>query len=75
MAVAEVDQRIRPLSERQKEIARLVAEALSNKEIAQQLHVSEQTIKNYLYTIYDKLGIWSRVELTRYAIRAGIIEA
>jgi DNA-binding NarL/FixJ family response regulator len=48
-------------------VVRLVAEGLKNREIAQELHVTEHTVSNYLYRIFDKLGVSSRVELILYA--------
>jgi DNA-binding NarL/FixJ family response regulator len=44
-----------------------VAEGLQNREIAKELKLSEHTIKNYLFHIFDKLGVSSRVELVLYA--------
>jgi DNA-binding NarL/FixJ family response regulator len=55
------------LSKREREVAELVAEGLSNREIAKQLGLSEHTIKNYLFHIFEKLGMSSRVELVLYA--------
>lgn len=61
------------LTKREQEIVPLVAQGLMNKEISSRLGVSEHTIKNHLFRIYEKLGISSRVELILYAIseRAG----
>lgn len=56
-----------PLSKREREVAELVSEGLSNREIAQQLRLSEHTVKNYLFHIFEKLGMSSRVELVLYA--------
>ena len=56
------------LTKREEEVVRLVADGLINREIAGQLHLSEHTVKNYLFRIFDKLGISSRVELVSYAI-------
>jgi two-component system nitrate/nitrite response regulator NarL len=52
-----------PLSRRESEVAKLVAEGLSNREISAQLKLSQHTIKNYLFQIYGKLGMSSRVDL------------
>jgi DNA-binding NarL/FixJ family response regulator len=52
-----------PLSTREREVAKLVAEGLSNREISAQLRLSQHTIKNYLFHIYGKLGMSSRVDL------------
>ncbi|HKC72265.1 MAG TPA: LuxR C-terminal-related transcriptional regulator, partial [Terriglobales bacterium] len=52
---------------REQQVAQLVSEGLSNREIAQQLKLSEHTIKNYLFHIFEKLGMSSRVELVLFA--------
>jgi DNA-binding NarL/FixJ family response regulator len=56
------------LSPREEGVMRLVAEGLGNREIAKALDLSEHTIKNYLFHIFDKLGISNRVELVLYAV-------
>jgi len=56
------------LSKREEEVVHLVAEGLVNHEIAEQLHLSDHTVKNHLFHIFDKLGISSRVELVLYAV-------
>ncbi len=61
--------REKPLvSEREKEIVQLVAQGFRNKEIAENLFISEQTVKNHLHSIFDKLGVSDRLELALYAI-------
>jgi len=56
------------LTNREQEIIPLVAQSLTNKEISARLNLSEHTIKNHLFRIYEKLGISSRVELILYAV-------
>lgn len=56
------------LSTREEDVVRLVAEGYSNRDIAHQLGLSEHTVKNYLFRIFDKLGVSSRVELVLYAV-------
>jgi DNA-binding NarL/FixJ family response regulator len=56
------------LTKREQEIVPLVAQGLTNREISSRLGVSEHTIKNHLFRIYEKLGISSRVELILYAV-------
>jgi len=55
------------LTSRESEVAQLVAEGLSNREIATKLNLSEHTIKNYMFRIFDKTGVSSRVSLVLYA--------
>ena len=59
------------LTPREEQVVALVADGLSNREIARELDLSEHTIKKYLFRIFDKLGISSRVELVLYAINHG----
>ncbi len=59
------------LSEREEEIARLVAEGCSNREISRRLDLSEHTVKNYLFRVFEKLGVSTRVELAVYALNRG----
>lgn len=56
----------RALSEREEQVAILVADALSNKEIAVRLGISEQRVKNVLVAVFLKLQIECRVQLARY---------
>ncbi len=56
------------LSPREEEVMRLVAEGLGNREIADSLNLSEHTIKNYLFHVFDKLGVSNRVELVLLAV-------
>lgn len=55
------------LTKREEEIVHLVEQAYTNREIAQGLHLSEHTIRNNLFRIFDKLGVSTRVELALYA--------
>ncbi len=50
-------------SEREQLVIELVAQGLKNKEVADAIGTTEHVIKNYLRSIYDKLGLWNRVEL------------
>jgi DNA-binding NarL/FixJ family response regulator len=59
------------LTPREEQVVALVADGLSNRSVARELHLSEHTIKKYLYRIFDKLGISSRVELVLYAVNHG----
>jgi len=59
------------LSRREVEVVRCVAEGLSNREIAQRLGLTEHTVKNYLFRIFDKLGVSKRVEVVLYAYSLG----
>jgi len=57
------------LSKREQDVVRCVAEGLSNREIASSLKLTEHTVKNYLFRIFDKLGVSSRVEVVLYVFR------
>ena len=59
---------MRLLTKREEEVVRLVAEGLQNRDIAKELKLSEHTVKNYLFHIFEKLGVSSRVELVLYAV-------
>ncbi len=59
------------LTPREEQVVALVAEGLSNRATARELNLSEHTIKKYLFRIFDKLGISSRVELVLYAVNHG----
>jgi len=50
-------------NEREQRVIELVAQGLKNSEVAQAIGTTEHVVKNYLRTIYDKLGLWNRVEL------------
>jgi two-component system, NarL family, nitrate/nitrite response regulator NarL len=61
-----------PLSQREREIVVLVAQGFKNKEMAEKMFISEQTVKNHLHNIFDKLGVSDRLELALYAIHKNI---
>ena len=63
-----------PLSPRESEITKLVAEGHTTREIAETLVISEKTVERHRANILEKLGMRDRVELTRYAIRSGLVE-
>ena len=63
-----------PLSSRELEVVKLIAEGYTGREIAEELVLSEKTVERHRSNILDKLGLSDRVELTRYAIRRGLIE-
>ena len=63
-----------PLSDREIEIIRLLAEGLSNKSISERLSLSENTIKYHLKNILQKLNVQNRTEAVMYAIRNNLIE-
>ena len=64
-----------PLSPRESEVVKLIAEAYTNKQIAETLKLSEKTVESHRTNVFGKLGMRDRVELVRYAIRRGLIEA
>jgi DNA-binding NarL/FixJ family response regulator len=61
-----------PLSVRERQIVALVAQGYKNKEMAEKMFISEQTVKNHLHNIFDKLGVSDRLELALYAIHKGL---
>jgi DNA-binding NarL/FixJ family response regulator len=64
-----------PLTGREEEVVKLIAEAHTNVQIAGILHLSEKTVESHRGNVLRKLGMRDRVELVRYAIRRGLIEA
>jgi DNA-binding NarL/FixJ family response regulator len=64
-----------PLTSREQEVLKLIAESHSNRQIAEALVISEKTVERHRANILEKLGMHDRVELVRYAIRSGLIEA
>jgi DNA-binding NarL/FixJ family response regulator len=71
-APAQRDRERSPLSQREREIVALVAQGFKNKEMAEKMFISEQTVKNHLHNIFDKLGVSDRLELALYAIHKNI---
>jgi DNA-binding NarL/FixJ family response regulator len=63
------------LTPRETEVIKLVAESYTNRQIAEALVISEKTVDRHRTNILEKLGMRDRVELTRYAIRNGLVEA
>jgi DNA-binding NarL/FixJ family response regulator len=63
-----------PLSPREQEVLKLIAEAHTNREISEILHLAEKTVESHRANILRKLGMRDRVELVRYAIRRGLVE-
>ena len=63
-----------PLSPRELEVVKLIAEGLTSEEIAEQLFISKKTVDRHRANVLEKLGMRNRVELTRYAIRRGLVE-
>jgi DNA-binding NarL/FixJ family response regulator len=64
-----------PLTPREQQVLNLIAEAHPSKEIAAMLSISIKTVERHRANILEKLGMRDRVELTRYAIRRGLVEA
>jgi len=62
------------LSDREKEVVQLVAQGFHNREIGEKLFISEQTVKNHLHNIFDKLGVSDRLELALYAIHHKLVD-
>jgi DNA-binding NarL/FixJ family response regulator len=64
-----------PLTPRELDVVKLIAEAYTNRQIAEILKVSEKTVESHRGNVLGKLGMRDRVELVRYAIRRGLVEA
>jgi DNA-binding NarL/FixJ family response regulator len=64
-----------PLTPRELEVVKLIAEAYTNRQIAETLKLSEKTVESHRANVLSKLGMRDRVELVRYAIRRGLVEA
>jgi DNA-binding NarL/FixJ family response regulator len=64
----------RAITDREEEVLKLVAEGHSSKEIAELLFISVKTVERHRTNLLQKLGLRDRLDLTRYAIRAGLIE-
>jgi DNA-binding NarL/FixJ family response regulator len=69
------DEQFDILTPRELQVLKLIAEARSSKEIAKELFISIKTVERHRANILDKLSMTDRVELTRYAIRRGLIQA
>jgi len=63
-----------PLSPRESEIVKLIAEGHSGRSIAELLHISDKTVERHRSNVLEKLGLKDRVALTRYAIRRGLVD-
>jgi DNA-binding NarL/FixJ family response regulator len=63
-----------PLTPREQEVVKLIAEAHTNAQIAEVLHLAEKTVESHRANVLRKLGMSDRVELVRYAIRRGLVE-
>jgi DNA-binding NarL/FixJ family response regulator len=63
-----------PLTPRESEVVKLIAEGHSSKEIAELLVISDKTVERHRANMLEKLGLRDRVDLTRYAIRRGLVE-
>ena len=62
-----------PLTPREREVVKLIAEGLTSEEIGEQLFISKKTVDRHRENVLEKLGMRNRVELTRYAIRRGLV--
>jgi two-component system nitrate/nitrite response regulator NarL len=59
---------IESLTPRERDVVRLVTDGFANREVAQQLGLSPHTVKNYLFSVFDKIGVSSRAELIMYVL-------
>ena len=62
------------LTERELEVLRLVAKGMNNREIAKDLYISENTVKNHIRNLLEKLQMKSRMEAAMYAVRSKLVD-
>jgi two-component system, NarL family, nitrate/nitrite response regulator NarL len=62
------------LTPREFEVTKAVVSGYPNKEIAAQMAISEQTVKHHITSIFDKLGVYNRLELTLFVFHHGLID-
>ena len=75
MARTDREQAITPrLTDRELEVLKLVAQGLNNREIAKRLFISENTVKNHVRNILEKLQLHSRMEAVMYAVREKLLD-
>ena len=74
LAVREHDREAEMLSEREREVVALVANGLTNKEIAAELVISQNTARSHVSRILDKLGLTRRSEAARFAAQHGLLD-
>jgi len=67
-----MDMKSTRLTRRENEVVAMVAEGLTNREIAGKMRLSEHTVKNYLFRVFEKLGFSSRSELMLYALQGSL---
>ncbi|MBV8050760.1 MAG: response regulator transcription factor [Acidobacteriaceae bacterium] len=63
------------LTAREEQVVALVADGMTNRDVARELGLTENTIKKYLFRIFDKVGVSSRVELVLYAVTRGTVQS
>jgi DNA-binding NarL/FixJ family response regulator len=61
------------LTEREKQILKLIAQGLTNKSISRQLVIAEATVENHIHSIFEKLNISNRSQATAYAFQNGLV--
>ena len=61
------------LTTRELEIVRLIAQGMTNKDVAKECDIAEETVKRHLKNIFDKVGVWNRLELALFAINNGLV--
>lgn len=73
--VRDRETRTSPLSPREREIVGLVLQGYKNRELAEKLAISEQTVKNHMHNVFDKLGVSDRLELALYVIHNRLLDS
>jgi DNA-binding NarL/FixJ family response regulator len=74
LGLADAGERIDPLTRREREVAALIAQGLTNRQIAERLVISERTADNHVANILDKLGFPTRAQVAAWVASGGVVD-